>query len=58
MVKCFFTIKSNSLQRNISLHVPLSFYDSLLFAIQAVLVSEHIIGCRLGILLKISDTCI
>ena len=39
-----------------SLKLPLFFYSSLLFVIEAVFVSKQITECRFGALLEITDT--
>ena len=56
--KIFFTIKSNSFQRKHELMTtPFSFQSSLLFVIEAILISEKNYRVhRFGALLEISDT--
>ena len=48
-------IKSNSFQRKDELITTLFFYCSLLFAIEAIFISEQIVECRFGALLEISE---
>ena len=42
-------------RKNINLQLPLSFYSSLLFVTEALLISEQIIEWRFGALLEISN---